>query len=429
MKPKQSNKFNIQIELDSDGQEEQTEKPKTETKKVPKKKPVKNKRVQFDYDQMDDEVQFVSIKNKRSKGIFISNKKPIKTRKIKKKVIRKVIKKKVQPSSEPTPNENQNEAILLPSEEQPKEPKPQEMKISNLQNKNIIICIPNSILSTGQTSELQADLLGKLARKLSLYKVSRIIILKDHSYNPRSTMFRPSQFILKILQYLETPQYLRKRLFPICNELRLAGLLAPLECPHHLKAGDISEYREGVVLKRPTKKNKGSFADIGLLKDCQLDRKLPPFTRVTVKLDDQGRLEYGAKNFNGKVVSIKEAVKGMGTFWGYEVEVQETVADVMDVLPANCFKVLIDDRDSPYSQEVRGKVIQDFNQSGFDNLFFMFGHKGLKHLTEHEMNTRVPANVIEAKFDATFGNWFNNMGILKLHLEEQVDFFLHQFLF
>ena len=301
-------------------------------------------------------------------------------------------------------------------------------RIEDITNKNIIICFPNSILSTGQTNELQADLLGKLARKLSLYKVSKIIILKDHSYKPRSFNFNPSEFILKILQYLETPQYLRKRLFPICNELRLAGLLAPLECPHHLKGGDISEYREGVVLRRPTKANKGSFVDIGLLRDCQVDRKLPELTRVTVKLDNKGMLGFGAKNFTGKVVSIKEASKNTGYFWGYDVEIQDTVADVMDSLPGNCFKILIDQMSEEYTEKDKKKCFSEINENKFENVFVMFGDKGLKFLTEHETKSRVPANVLETKFDVKFGNWFDKMGILKLHLEEQIDYFLHQLL-
>lgn len=64
-------------------------------------------------------------------------------------------------------------------------------------------------------------------------------------------------------QYAETPQYLRKKLFPMHPTLRLAGLLNPLDAPHHMRVDDDCSYREGVVTDRPIKKGAGSFVDIG----------------------------------------------------------------------------------------------------------------------------------------------------------------------
>lgn len=43
-------------------------------------------------------------------------------------------------------------------------------------------------------------------------------------------------------------RYLRKSLFPLHPSLRLAGLLPPLDCPHHLRRDDDSPFREGVVV-------------------------------------------------------------------------------------------------------------------------------------------------------------------------------------
>lgn len=49
--------------------------------------------------------------------------------------------------------------------------------------------------------------------------------------------------LARILQYLECPQYLRKTLFPIHQSLQYAGLLNPLDAPHHLRANDESLFR------------------------------------------------------------------------------------------------------------------------------------------------------------------------------------------
>ena len=59
-------------------------------------------------------------------------------------------------------------------------------------------------------------------------------------------------------------RYLRKALFPHHPDLKFAGLLNPLDCPHHMRAHEQYPFREGVILKRPTKKGRGSFADCGI---------------------------------------------------------------------------------------------------------------------------------------------------------------------
>ena len=130
------------------------------------------------------------------------------------------------------------------------------------------VAFVNSIIEPVQTLELKNHMIGKLARVFCMYRVNEIVVYNDEAFakDKRANGFDPSEFIVKILQYLETPQYLRKRLFPISALLRNVGLLTPLECLHHLKVEDMFEYREGVILKRPTRENEGSWVDIGLLR-------------------------------------------------------------------------------------------------------------------------------------------------------------------
>ena len=79
---------------------------------------------------------------------------------------------------------------------------------------------------------------------------------------------------------------MRKALFPRSEALRFTGLVNPLEAFHHLKVTDWFKYREGVVINRPVKDNKGSWVNIGLYKDCQVDMFIQEGTRVTVKLNE-----------------------------------------------------------------------------------------------------------------------------------------------
>ena len=84
-------------------------------------------------------------------------------------------------------------------------------------------------------------------------------------------------------EYLECPQYLRKDLFPHHKDLKYAGLLNPLDTPHHLRQSEFSQFREGVILDRPAsqKKGKGSWVNCGIDKDVRVDLNAPAGQRVT----------------------------------------------------------------------------------------------------------------------------------------------------
>ena len=124
--------------------------------------------------------------------------------------------------------------------------------------------------------------------------MDEIVVLKDHGYTSKSEAFNPCEYIARNLQYLETPQYMRKHLFKMHPDLKNAGLMNPIECHHHLRATDVSEYREGVTLDRPTKKGAGSWVDIGLKQQAQMDVLLLPNTRVTLKIKNYEDLDISS---------------------------------------------------------------------------------------------------------------------------------------
>lgn len=79
---------------------------------------------------------------------------------------------------------------------------------------------------------------------------------------------------------------MRKHLFKMHADLKNVGLMNPIECHHHLKTNDVCEFREGVSVDRPTKKGAGSWVDIGLKQQAQMDVLVPAGTRVTLRLQD-----------------------------------------------------------------------------------------------------------------------------------------------
>ena len=192
-------------------------------------------------------------------------------------------------------------------------------------NYTLSILIPSSIVDNAQSKELRTYLIGEIARTLGIFKVSEVIIFHDKLKDNSKDYIN---YFIKNLQYLETPQYLRKTLFPMSDDLKLSGLMNPLESQHHLRKDEWSPYREGCVLDRPVN-GEYSWVNIGLNKDCKINQKIPPRTRVTVKLNESNfvpKLKY----YTGTVVSMSEPFIKNGTYWGYVVRVCETYNDIFN---------------------------------------------------------------------------------------------------
>lgn len=157
------------------------------------------------------------------------------------------------------------------------------------------MALPGSILDNAQTKELKTYLAGQIARAAVIFQVDEIVVFDDQ-LGSRTTTGVPTKraqdchvFMARILQYLETPQYLRRALFPMHSDLSCAGLLNPLDCPHHLRAHEWSGYREGVVTDRPLKEKEGSHVYVGLQREVVVDKRIEPGIRVTVKIDEASK--------------------------------------------------------------------------------------------------------------------------------------------
>jgi predicted SPOUT superfamily RNA methylase MTH1 len=115
---------------------------------------------------------------------------------------------------------------------------------------------------------------------------------------------------------METPQYLRKRLFKLEPRLQFAGILPPLRTPHHplnrkarnLKVG---EYREGIVV---SKTKEDALVDIGVEHPALMrERQFAVGKRLTLKIAKLGeQIEVQAAN--------KDEIP---SYWGYAVSAEK----------------------------------------------------------------------------------------------------------
>merc|ERR1719223_89594 len=250
-----------------------------------------------------------------------------------------------------------------------KVPCPNKPRLSTLS-----IAIPGSVVSNAQTQELRTHLVGQIARAAAVYHVDEIIVFDDNlaqeikpSFHSRgyrnrrqeghnrdnhekdtdkdgakarqprreeSTSVDPHTFMARILQYCECPQYLRRHFFPMRPDLQFAGLLPPLDAPHHVRILDRSPFREGVVLeKKGTRENAGSLVSCGIRsQDIEIDRILSPGIRCTVQIDPKAYQTPG-KRMTGKVVSPSTPRERNGTYWGYTTRLASSISAIFDESP------------------------------------------------------------------------------------------------
>jgi len=179
------------------------------------------------------------------------------------------------------------------------------------------IAIPASLVSDIPHLREKTSIVGLVGRAAAIFRASNVIIYGDAEAGERE-----ASFIRLILNYMDTPQYLRKRLFPLKPELQYTGVLHPLRTPHHptrnrledLKTG---EFREGVVL---AVEGENAEVDIGVAEPLLAEGRAPsPGSRVTVKVVEirpqlRGRLARQAE--------IEE-------YWGYRVQTSPSLGDVI----------------------------------------------------------------------------------------------------
>lgn len=281
-------------------------------------------------------------------------------------------------------------------------------------NYTLSILIPSSIVDNAQSKELRTYLIGILARTIGIFKISEVIIFHDKLTTSKDYL----NYFIKNLQYLETPQYLRKTLFPLSQDLALSGLMNPLESQHHLRKDEWSEYREGCVLNRPTKENATySWVNIGLDKDCKIMQPLPPKTRVTVKLDQKG-FDPKLKFYTGTPVSMTEPYEKNGTYWGYVVRVCESFEEVMEgkmFREGYDFVIGTSDKGEDYKKA-------DFEKKkGFKHCLIVFGGiSGIEGLVgDDEFNNRIKTDKIGEGFDL-YLNTCVNQGLRTIRTEEAI---------
>ena len=178
--------------------------------------------------------------------------------------------------------------------------------VDAMSGKKLWVALPDTVLSDTKNLRDKTIKLGSIARSCAIFKVNKIFFYRDHTST--SGEF---ELIRIILEYLDTPQYLRKQLYGMKKELQYAGLLPPIRTPHHKLIEKNSEiqfgsFRQGIVVK----KSGQYYVEVGLSNLIPVEGPASKGSRVTVRFTSQ------YPNLRCEVTERGN----VNTYWGYEVK-------------------------------------------------------------------------------------------------------------
>lgn len=178
------------------------------------------------------------------------------------------------------------------------------------------VAIPDTSLTDCSDLREKTVKSGSIARALAVFRVEVVYIFDTGLLEPGKK--RDTDLLRKILRFMDTPQYLRKRSFPKTQSLKFAGLLPPLRTKSHPLETALDDLQEGAIRwglqVRPGK------IDLGLSKLVNYSKTVserdPTLFRV-IKAKPQIVLE-----------TIER--EDISDYWGFEVERVTNLAEFLE---------------------------------------------------------------------------------------------------
>ncbi|UCG90097.1 MAG: hypothetical protein JSU57_06470 [Candidatus Heimdallarchaeota archaeon] len=261
----------------------------------------------------------------------------------------------------------------------------------------LTIAIPDSAVTDCNDLRSKTEKIFQIARIVAIFKIQKILIFHDPFLKP-SRSNRERRIITRILQYIECPQYLRKRLFPLSRDTSAVGVLSPLATPHHIRSRELkpNEIREAAIFLNQNR----VVADVGgtqLLEVLSPPKKslLNKTLRVTTKIQ---KFKEGYK-----AIVLHEPPKNI--YWGFSVHPSAATLGKL-LLNRSEFKIATSRSCQPitsFSSEIRKN----------DNLLVAFGgpYKGIPEMVKAE------GKKVSELFDCCI-NILQSYGTRSLRLEE-----------
>ena len=254
---------------------------------------------------------------------------------------------------------------------------------------NLSIAIPDSALSDESKKVDKTRKISEIARACSIFRVNTIYIYQDGDHKEDRNLMS------LIFKYLETPQFLRKRLFPKMNDLKFAGVLHPLKIPSHITPADAKKISKGDVREGITVSYKGKkFVDVGI------NTLVPYYGHEGIGKRTTVQFKSGYPNFEVKAITKEEAP----TYWGYTVKER-----------SNLFSIIKEWKGSTIITSRKGKTATHEQISSYANsekpVLVVFGspEKGVHQILGGKMSNLQNSRTL---------NFFPNQATETVRLEE-----------
>ena len=270
--------------------------------------------------------------------------------------------------------------------------------------RSLSLLLPSSLAIDASDLRSKTAKIGQIARAASVFRADKIVIYRDPDLDE-------TELIERILNYAETPQYLRKRLFPLAGDLRYAGTIPPLRTPHHPDAEkiEIGDMRVGVVVRVH---ENGSWVDIGSKRSAFLNVSMQKGERVNVQVTSNKPL---------KAVPVDD--DEITRYWGYSVaragSLSRALAPTPTQPPTRTPGLRI--ATSRCGESIDVDLLRKIGgESGSEDVLVVFGapHKGISEIMDEE-KIRDGEKSFIAEFDYTL-NVLPDQGTATVRLEEAV---------
>lgn len=177
------------------------------------------------------------------------------------------------------------------------------------------VALPDTTLIDCSDLRQKTIKVGQIARLLVIFRVEEVIVYTTGKLLPSQK--RDTDLLMKILRFLDTPQYLRRRVFPQSPSLQYTGLLPPLRTRSHPLQSAVSDVQVGTVRwgiqVRPGK------IDLGL------DELIDFSTMLSERDPTLFRIEATAPNLSLSVLKRSDTP----AYWGFETS---RTGDLLELL-------------------------------------------------------------------------------------------------
>jgi predicted SPOUT superfamily RNA methylase MTH1 len=260
------------------------------------------------------------------------------------------------------------------------------------------ITIPDSSLSDEQTKRDKSIKIAQFARACSIFRVKKVYIYHDSLSHFENDDL---QLLKTILRYLDTPQYLRKMLFPMMHQLQYAGILHPIKAPHHRVSEDIKKVKAGDIRTGIIVKVKGKlFVEVGL-------GSLVPFVGEGHE-GEKANVRFTSSYPNLKAVEASE--QEIHDYWGYDVKDVPSISKLLTSVERTA--VIITSRKGRYFKNIEAALAE--HAKNVHHILVAFGapKHGLQEILAKEGASIRPYQYVV--------NMFPNQGTETVRLEEAV---------